>query len=377
MRISRRLHKKNGGKMRKIVMTVMAAVLFFALTDRLCGAEGIAKDEAPARTHIGVSTEPARDEKKDEEERKAAEEARKIVVARVNGAEINMFMLARTMNRVAGKYVKEGKGMTPETTEKIEREALDRLIFEELAVQEAITQGIHPEPEAIEKIVAQVRENAGSEQAYREYLEKSFLNEETLRKMIERSQRFELITAREIYGKVKIDEKVLRAEYEKEKGKFILPEDFLVEDVFFFQGKDETATRKKADEILKTIRKNNKDVWKLVLDGAFIVRKIPVRKDKHPEIYNAMAEMKAGDLSSVIQDKDGFHIIKVIRKEPSRQLTFEEARSALEPRFLVPAQDMRKEEWTRELRERAHIEVLLDGAEKDIREGARKQEEKK
>ncbi len=84
-----------------------------------------------------------------------------------------MFMLMRAMNIVAPKYSKNARQRRLKLSGKIRKEALDRLIFEELAVQEAIRQGINPAPEAIEKVVAQVRENAGSEEAYREYLEKS------------------------------------------------------------------------------------------------------------------------------------------------------------------------------------------------------------
>ena len=305
-----------------------------------------------------VGEQKAEEAKQAEEARESVEEARRIIVARVNGADINMFMLVRAMNRVSPKYAEEGKAMSPETTKKIRKEALDRLIFEELAVQAALQAGINPAPEAIEKVVSQIKESLGSEQAYREYLDKSYLTEDALKKLIERSQRYELITAREIYGKVKVDERLVREEYEKEKGKFILPETLVVEDVFFLPGKDETTTRKRAEEILQEIGKNDNDVWKLVQDGTFIVRKVSVTREKYPEVYNAMTNMKAGDLSGIIRDKDGLHIIKVTKKEPSRQLTFEEARVALEPRFLVPAQDQRRQEWEDELRRNAKIEVM-------------------
>ena len=43
-----------------------------------------------------------------------------------------------------------------------------------------------------------------------------------------------------------MDEKLLHDEYEKEKGKFILPDDFVVEDVFFLQGKDQEASTGKS-----------------------------------------------------------------------------------------------------------------------------------
>ncbi len=333
----------------------------------------------------GGSKESARDEKMDEgavkeeeakkaeEARRAAEDAKKIIVARVNGADISMFMLVRAMNRIAPKYVKKGETATPETTEKIKREALNRLIFEELAVQEAIREGINTTPEAIEKVVKQVKENLGSEQDYREYLEKSDLTEEALKKLIERSQRYELITAREIYGKVKVDEKLVREEYEKEKGKYILPENFVVEDVFFPNGNDEEITRKKADEILETIKRYDNNVWKLVLDGTFIVREIIVNKGRYPEIHKTMTDMNVGDLSGVIKDKDGFHIVKVKKKEPSRQLTLEETKGTIELKFLVPAQDHRKEEWEKELREKAKIEIMTDAVEKKLKENGEKQ----
>src|SRR3990172_6878757 len=114
------------------------------------------KDEEAVKA---AEAQKAEEAKKAEEEKKAAEEAKKVIVARVNGAEINMFLLARAMNRVAAKYVKEDETQTPEMTKKIQREALDRLIFEELAVQEAIKQGLNPAPEDIEKVVGQVKEN--------------------------------------------------------------------------------------------------------------------------------------------------------------------------------------------------------------------------
>ena len=293
--------------------------------------------------------------KQAEEVRKAEEEAKKNIVARVNGADINMFMLTRAMNRVAPKYIKEG-APTPETTAKIRNEALNRLILEELAVQEAIKQDINPAPEAIDKVVGQVRKNLGSEQAYMEYLVKNNLTEDTLKKLIERSQRYELITAREVYGKVKVDEKLLQNEYEKEKGKYIMPENLLVDDIWFIKGKDEAA-KKKAEEVLNTIKRMGNDFDKLVQDGTFIVRKTKVNQEKYPEIHKAMTGMKVGDISGVIGDRDGLHIIKVLKRDPSRHATFEEARGTIEPKFLVPAQEQRQQQWEKELRKNAKIEI--------------------
>lgn len=298
-----------------------------------------------------------------EETKKAEEEAKKVIAAKVNGGEINMFMLTRAMNRIAPKYIKEGEATTAETTAKIEKEALERLIFEELAVQEAIKQGINPKPEAIEKVLEEVKKNLGSEEAYRGYLDKNNLTEDALKKLIERSQRLELITAKEVYGKVKVDDKLLHDEYEKEKGKYILPENLTVTDVWFVKGKDDAA-REKAEEVLRIVRTSDNDPTRLTLDGTFIVRKITVKKETYPRIYKAAEEMKVGDLNGLIDEKDGFHIIKVLKKEPSRPATFEEARPTLEPKFLYPVQEERRRQWQKGLRENAKIEIVLDDLKK-------------
>ncbi len=456
--------------MRKRFIILAAAVLMLAagfaatLADLSLASETAAQKGATEVKQSPVLDKSAEDAKKILEEEKTAEgaqkaeEAKKIIVAKVNGEEINMFMLTRAMNRIAPKYVKGGEKATTETTEKIKKEALDKLIVEELAVQSAIRQDITPTPEAIDKVKRQIKENLGSEQAYTEYLYKNNLTEDTLGKLIERSQRYELITAREVYGKVKVDEKLVHDEYEKEKGKYILPDNFVIDDVWFIKGTDEAAREKahdihgkvqkkgndpnkllpdgtfivrrinvekakypeiykaitglnaadlsgvilerdgfhiikvikyekakdehmpdniliddvwftggtdeaawrKAHDILETLRHSDNDPNKLLPDGTFVVRKINVKERKYHRIYEAMIGMNAAGLSEPIEEKDGFHIIKVIKQEPSRQATFEEARPIIEPKFLVPVQDKRMKEWEKELRTNAKIEIMSD-----------------
>jgi foldase protein PrsA len=357
-----------GGKMIRRVLILIVAVFVFisGLKGFVTAADTISEykavpDAGTDRVEDVAKAAEAQeaDSKKMEEERKAVEEAKKIVVARVNGEEINMFMLVRSMNRIAPKYIRDGVQGSDEINQMIRKEALNQLIFEALAVQEAINQGINPGADDIEKVIANVKENFVDEDGYREYLKNSTLTEDGLKRLIERSRRYELITAREVYGKAVIEEERLQAEYEKEKGSLILPDNFVIDDVFFINKRgDEETIRSKADSVLENIRAKNGDIWKLVPDGDFIVRKLSIKKERHPEIYRAISDMSVGDLSGVIQDRDGFHIVKVIVKETSRQLTFEEARRALEPRFLVSAQEQRRKEWEEQLIKKAEIEIV-------------------
>jgi hypothetical protein len=159
--------------------------------------------------------------KQAEEIKKGIGESKNVVVSRVNGADITMYDLVKEMNAIVPKYAAAGQPTTPEITAQVKKEALDKLIFRELAVQEAIKEGMKVKPEAIEDVINRVKAQTGSEEAYKKYLEERNLNEDALKKTIARSHLFEMITAKQIFDKIKVDDKVLRDTYEKNKAAFI------------------------------------------------------------------------------------------------------------------------------------------------------------
>lgn len=200
----------------KSVIVLLITAIFFAGSS--C-SKGSASRKPPVVGEKKAAAQLTPEQRRQVEEmKKGVREAKTLVIARVNGADISMYSLVREMNLVAPKYIGPGQRTTPEMDERIKKEALDRLIFDELAVQEARKQGITVRPEAIDGIISKVRENHGSESAFREYLEMRGLSEDELRSTIERGHLFEMITAREIYGGIKVDEKALRERYGKEKG---------------------------------------------------------------------------------------------------------------------------------------------------------------
>lgn len=155
-----------------------------------------------------------------EEIKKGAEEAKKIFAAEVNGVEITMHDLVREMNRVAPKYVKGDGNIPSATTKKIRKEALDNLIFIELAVQEAVKRGITVTPERVNEVVRLMKEQMGSKDAYQQYLDNLGITEDGLKKRIERSHLLEIVTGQEIYQRITVDEKDMRAEYDRNKSSY-------------------------------------------------------------------------------------------------------------------------------------------------------------
>lgn len=326
--------------------------------------------KAPKKETPAVSPQH---EKMVEEVKKGVEESKKLFVARVNGSDITMHLLVQEMNVVAQKYVKDPKAITPEISEKIKREALDRLIFQELAIQEARKQGMKVSPATIDEVVKKVKAGLGSEEEFKSYLEKTGLNnEDAMKKQIERGHLFEMITAKEIFQKVKVDDKRVRDEYAKEKKNLNVPERYAVEDVLFVGGKDDEATMNKAKEVRALLQKENNDFSKLPKDNAYVVRKGMVYEQAFPALFNAASRLKTGVPSEPVKERDGIHVFRVLVHEAAKQMTFEEAQKMLERKLTMPLAEKRKEAWEAELKKNAKIEIHLDEVEKELKEKSAK-----
>lgn len=281
-------------------------------------------------------------------------EAKKIIVARVNNAELSMDSLVKMVNRLPTG----NKSGVPESLEEHKKRSLDMLILQELAYQQAKAQDLSIGADKIDMAIKNLKENVGGEKEYADYLTKRHVTEADLRAEVERSLTLETIYSREVLAKVTIPEDEVRQEYEKEKDRYLLPEKASIIDVAILR-RDGNASTKKAKELLDKLKADtDKDPWKLVLDGTFTVRGVNVNKDKEKELLEAAKKLKPNELSGVIETPTGSHIIKLKNYSPERQLAFDEVRSRLELKLKVPAQEKRTREWEQELKKGAKIEIM-------------------
>ena len=151
---------------------------------------------------------------------KSMEEAKKAIEAKVNGVVISGYDLVKEMNAIAPQYIKPGQPKDPKVDEKVRKEALDRLIYRELAVQEAMKQGLQVPPQNIDQEIAKMKKTLKTEDAYRQKLSSLGVTEAELRKQIERSILIDMVTEKEIFDKVKVDPNLVKKTYAKEKGSY-------------------------------------------------------------------------------------------------------------------------------------------------------------
>ena len=206
--------------MKKLYSIVLFVLLVVAISFTAFSCKKEQKAAVPP-TPPPTPEQQAKIEEMKKEVKQSTEQAKTIVVAQVNGVDITMLDLFNEMNTVAQR--EEAKGRKEKNTKIMEqdkKEALDNLIFKELAVQEAIKQGAKVPPDRVDNIVKLMKEQSGSKEAFQKYLDERQMTEADLRKRIERSQLFEMITGEEIYQKIRIDDKEIRAYYDKHKGEF-------------------------------------------------------------------------------------------------------------------------------------------------------------
>lgn len=168
----------------------------------------------------GKAGSPANQPGTSEAYRKGLEDSKKVVVAKLNSVNISSYDLLTEMNVVGPKYIQPGQNRTPEIDQKVRQEALDRLIYRELAVQEAKRQGLTVLPNEIEEELRNVKAAMKSDEAYKEFLKKQGLTEEELKKNIERDILIAMITEKEIFSKAVVDPKLVKKTYEKKKNSY-------------------------------------------------------------------------------------------------------------------------------------------------------------
>jgi len=258
---------KKGEKMKILVRTFFLIVLItIELTGVSCN-----RDKVSGK---GTTNSVSEQSKMLEERRKSVEKLRKTTVAKVNGVDISAYDLIKEINVIAPQHVKPGQERDAKVVEEMNKEALERLIYRELAIQEATRQGMKVPSDAVADELKRTKADLKSEDAYRENLVKSGITEEELKKQIERNILIEMITEKEIFNKVAID----------------------------------------PGEVKKTFARKKKSF-----------------------------------------------------KGPSGQMSFEEARPAIEEELMTAAVKKREDEWVEELKKAARIEVTLDQFAKEDR----------
>lgn len=253
-------------------------------------------------------------------------------VAMVNGAYILRTDYERTLAAVTEAMTKnDGRA---ENAEALKQRTLDRLIDEELLVQRGIELGLaERDPQLRTQMSSRVLEMIAMAQDENEI----------------------------------IDEKTLRAFYEKEPGRFRISGRFRVDVIFFAIPSESTADQEAAikkratDAHARILKKESFDVVKTSGDSLLVSPPdTPLPIAKLQDYLGATAtrtavELEEGQSSAPIRGSDGYRILKLVERVEGETPAFEGVRKEVENAYRKQLEDARLRRFLDRRRASAHI----------------------
>jgi len=293
-----------------------------------------------------------------------------VVVARVNGVALTLADLS-DQEQVIFPYFRMHNGRIPPSAEpEIRREALHRLVLEELLYQEARRRNLKVPEAQLQKGLRELRQRFKSPEAYDAAVAKKYGSVAALERRMRRNLLVGELWNTEVTRKSVVTAAELRAYYLKNKPRFVRPEAASIQSISILFPKDATEqqkqeARKRAEELLPKARaaKNyeefgvlaeqvSEDPWHVMMGD----HKWKHRGEVAPE-FERVFSMKPGETTDVLESSQGLHILRVNDHQPQRQMTFAEISDQLRKELEAKRLGDRAERFEQSLRKNAKIEM--------------------
>ena len=290
------------------------------------------------------------------------------VVARVNGQSITRTDFEKAIRAIESR---EGAPVPTTQRDRVFRGVLDELIGYRLLVQESQSRKVTVPDADINDRVARIRQQFPSEEAFKSTLAQQKVSLEQVRADAKQQIGVERMVAAEIAPRIAVKPDDVAEFYEKNPQAFQVAEQVRASHILIRapEGADaaaKAAARAKADTVLKSARAG-KDFGALAKEfsqdpgsaanggdlGAF-------RQGQMVGPFNDVAfKLAPGSISDVVETEFGYHIIKVVEKQPARAVPLEEARPRIEEHLQNLNRQRETQTFVRNLRTKGKVEVFI------------------
>lgn|GEM_PF-3665670 len=285
--------------------------------------------------------------------------AKDVVVAKVNGAIINMEQLMRTMSQIS--RTKHGsEEVSPLLAEKIQKEAIDKLVIEELAVQVATAKMPKVTNEQVEAKIKALKKKYKTEDAFKKYVDDEFGDLAGLKKQLTRSLPLEFFINQEFEAKVTVSDAEVEQAYEATKAQsFVTPELVQVNDLLFFLD----AASPDSAEVIEKVKKSIVDQYNndpsQFPPGTFALQKnLPLDMVKDKAMYEAAKGLKEYGWSAPVNVEGNLHAVQLVGYKPAVNKSLTEVAPQVKQQVHMQKRQAMINDWLSGLRQGANVELM-------------------
>ncbi len=294
------------------------------------------------------------------------------IVAKVNGSLIYEAQLDPYVKKELKTFMKYGKGKdTTALVKRLQHRALEKVIGQELILQESRKLNVSDMEEKVEKRFKAIRTRYSSEEHWGQYLRSQAMTEKELKESLKDEVSLDEYLKRKKISDPEVPEEEIRKFYDKDPGAFRREAAIKVRHILIKAGEDvgveeKKKARERADQVRQKIMAG-KDFAEMAQeyseDG-----KAPVggdlgyiRKGYMPSEFDTVAfALEKDRVSDIVETKYGYHIIKVYDKIDEGITPYEDLRDFIGKYLQERLSKQKLASHIEELKGKAKIEILLN-----------------
>jgi peptidyl-prolyl cis-trans isomerase C len=293
-------------------------------------------------------------------------------VASVNGSPISQIRLQREMNRQEQQLLMEGLALEESQRGAFRSEVLERLINQELILQESRRKGYTVAPEALAEQLAAIRGQFPDQDSFIQTLAQWSFTEETLEEEIARGLTIQAYIEAEINSSITISPEEARAYYGEHPEMFARDEQVRARHILISLEEGAGAeAEQEARGRIEEIRRKLKDGAEFAAlaeeysEGPSAPRGGDLgffgRGQMVAAFEEAVFALSAGEVSNIVRTPYGLHLIELVERQPAGLIAYEEVQDDLVD-YLTQEQVVEAvETLITTLRGEAAIETFAEG----------------
>lgn len=277
------------------------------------------------------------------------------IVARVNGKEITTKQLEKQFeNRVNGAE----KPPSQEEAQDLKLQLLNQLINDQILLEMASAAGLNATDAEVDVKFNEFKSQY-TEEKFQELLKEQKMTVDEIKAELRKSITIDKLVNKEITSKISVSEAEIKTFYDKNKESFNLPEQYHiahllvtpVADPEVRNGKNDDAkspdeARQKAVRLLRDIqggkdfaavaRDYSEDPTSASAGGDLNFQPLQAIENIDPRLAQSVQRMKTGEtLPQVVETRFGFHIVKLMEKDPGGQKDLSDPRVQAQVRQVI------------------------------------------